>query len=307
MELSLRLDTLGVVEVRYLRGRERYRDWPPFQLVAASRQARIQAYMSREVAEQLHQQILAVEAAVGLDVEFEEDDDDNHFEKEHSNRPLDDKHFDDATERESSASTFSPSLAQALDRLNELARQRLPEANPSSSAAERSELLAEEGELSAEEEGALEQLQDAFTQMMDVVRELAEEMATDALKLTGRFRCVRTNLIFTQADLPDESEAPEEEGAGEEEEESTTELVDEEAAEEEVMEFEVELVMILQLFEEGRARADDSPAVELQLDVDDFERLHETLDLALQREARGRRRSSSHLTSERGRRNRRRH
>ncbi len=26
MELSLRLDTLGMVEVRYLRGRDRYRD-----------------------------------------------------------------------------------------------------------------------------------------------------------------------------------------------------------------------------------------------------------------------------------------
>ena len=37
MELSLRLDTLGVVEMRYLRTRERYRDWPPFQLLAASR------------------------------------------------------------------------------------------------------------------------------------------------------------------------------------------------------------------------------------------------------------------------------
>ncbi len=35
MELSLRLDTLGMVEVRYLRGRERYRDWPPFLLLAA--------------------------------------------------------------------------------------------------------------------------------------------------------------------------------------------------------------------------------------------------------------------------------
>jgi hypothetical protein len=308
MELSLRLDTLGVVEVRYLRGRERYRDWPPFQLVAASRQARIQAYMSREVAEQLHQQILAVEAAVGLDVEFEDEDED-HLEKEHSSRSIDEKHFDDATERESSASTFSPSLAQALDRLNELARQRLPEASSSSGAAERGELLAEEGELSAEEEGALEQLQDAFTQMMDVVRELAEEMATDALKLNGRFRCARTNIIFTQADLPEEEEeTPEEEEGTEEEaaEEPGAEGGEEEVGEEEVVEFEVELVMVLQLFEEGRARSDDSPAVELQLDVDDFERLHETLDLALQREERSRRRSSSHLTSERGRRNRRR-
>ncbi|WP_069806256.1 hypothetical protein [Thermogemmatispora onikobensis] len=303
MELSLRLDTLGVVEVRYLRGRERYRDWPPIQLVAASRQARIQAYMSREVAEQLHQQILAVEAAVGLDVEFEDEDDD-HLEKEHGSRSVDEKHFDDATERESSANTFSPSLAQALDRLNELARQRLPEASSSSGATERGELLAEEGELSAEEEGALEQLQDAFTQMMDVVRELAEEMATDALKLNGRFRCARTNIIFTQADLPEEEE--EEEATEEEAEEPEAEGIEAELGEEEVVEFEVELVMVLQLFEEGRARSDDAPAVELQLDVDDFERLHETLDLALQREERSRRRSSSHLTSERGRRNRRR-
>ncbi len=46
MELSLRLDTLGMVELRYLRGRERYRDWPPFLFVAASRQARILAYMN---------------------------------------------------------------------------------------------------------------------------------------------------------------------------------------------------------------------------------------------------------------------
>ena len=68
---------------------------------------------------------------------------------------------------------------------------------------------------------------------------------------------------------------------------------DEEIAEESesgVMEVEVELVMVLQLFEEGRARPDDLPVVELQLDVDDFERLHETLDFALQQEERSRRR-----------------
>ena len=53
MELSLRLDTLGMVEMRYLRNRDRYRDWPPFQLLAASRQARIMAFLSRDVAEQL--------------------------------------------------------------------------------------------------------------------------------------------------------------------------------------------------------------------------------------------------------------
>ena len=54
MELSLRLDTLGMVEVRYLRGRERFRDWPPFLLFAASRQARVLAYLTRETLEQLH-------------------------------------------------------------------------------------------------------------------------------------------------------------------------------------------------------------------------------------------------------------
>src|SRR5437764_14632468 len=74
MELSLRIDTLGMVELRYLRGRERYRDWPPFLLRAASRQALVMAYMSREVVDQLHQQILAVEEATGLGVEDEDDD-----------------------------------------------------------------------------------------------------------------------------------------------------------------------------------------------------------------------------------------
>jgi len=58
MELSLRLDTLGMVEMRYLRHRDRYRDWPSFQLLAASRQAKVMAYMTKDVAEQLHQQIL---------------------------------------------------------------------------------------------------------------------------------------------------------------------------------------------------------------------------------------------------------
>jgi hypothetical protein len=67
MDLSLRLDTLGLVEMRYLRSRDRFRDWPPFQLLAASRQARIITYMSRDVAEILHQQILMIESAVGLD------------------------------------------------------------------------------------------------------------------------------------------------------------------------------------------------------------------------------------------------
>src|ERR1700687_4801665 len=74
MEISLRLDTLGMVELRYLRGRERYREWPQFQLLAASRQARVLAYFTHDIAEQLHQQILMVEAAVGLDVEDEEEE-----------------------------------------------------------------------------------------------------------------------------------------------------------------------------------------------------------------------------------------
>ena len=82
MELSLRLDTLGMVELRYLRGRERYRDWPPFLFVAASRQARILAYMNREVVEQLHQQILAVEEAAGLGSDDEDNDEDENSEVE---------------------------------------------------------------------------------------------------------------------------------------------------------------------------------------------------------------------------------
>src|ERR1051326_5650603 len=73
MELSLRLDTLGMVEMRYLRSRDRYRDWPSFQLLAASRQARVMAFMSKDVAELLHQQILLVESAVGLDEDDEEE------------------------------------------------------------------------------------------------------------------------------------------------------------------------------------------------------------------------------------------
>ena len=69
MELSLRLDTLGMVEIRYLRGRERYREWPPFLFLAASRQARVLAYMNHDIVNQLHQQILAVEEAAGLSVD----------------------------------------------------------------------------------------------------------------------------------------------------------------------------------------------------------------------------------------------
>jgi len=277
MELSLRLDTLGMVEMRYLRTRERYRDWPQFQLLAASRQARVMTYLTRDVAEQLHQQILAVEEAVGLDAGIDEDDDDegeenngNGFhseEGEESQKP---------TERESNA--FSPAFAQALKQLNELARQRLPDAGTGGSQ--------NSGELNADMEGmgndedALEQLQDAFVQMMEVVRELAEELSTDALKLTGRFKCARTNIEFVPRPIDDDDE--------EEEEDDDDEDVELELEREGVME--IELTLLLQLFEEGRSRLDDVPAVELQLDVDDFERLHETLDFALDRDRSSRRR-----------------
>ena len=297
MELSLRLDTLGLVDVHYLRGRERYRDWPHFQLLAASRQARVQAYMSREVLDQLHQQILAVEEAVGLDVEDQEDDEDEDDLFDEGEDLVDETAEGRAargaasTERETN-SAFSPSLAQALDRLNELARQRLPDA--SAGTTEHNELLAESGELVGDEEDALVQLQDAFIQMMDVVRELAEELATDALKVMGRLRCARTNIIFTQAEL-----------SALDEEDEAEELAETEAEESDMMELEVELVMVLQLYEEGRSRPEDPPAVELQLDVENFERLHETLDQALQREERSRRRSAD-PTNERGRRSRRR-
>jgi hypothetical protein len=282
MELSLRLDTLGMVEMRYLRRREQYRDWPQFQLTAASRQARIAAYMNHEVAEQLHQQILLVEEAVGLG----EDDDEEDEEDEQEVREEDNHGFirDEAksveqtklAEREPSA--FSPALAQALKQLNELARQRLPDANAGAGSAS-GELMAE-AETADEEEDALEQLQDAFTQMMEVVRELAEEMATDALKLMGRFKCARTNIEFIPQALSED----------EDDEEDQVDNNQEDLEDRGVVEMEVELVMVLQLFEEGRSRADDAPAVELQLDVDDFERLHETLDIALEHERRSRRR-----------------
>src|SRR5438552_6331937 len=274
MELSLRLDTLGMVEMRYLRHRDRYRDWPSFQLLAASRQAKIMAYMTKDVAEQLHQQILIVESAVGLD---EDEDGDELDEDSIDDEPKGSSEGAKSTERDSS--TFSPAFAQALERLNDLARQRLPEGNIGSTGSKQpiqsGDVTAESNEVSGDDDDALEQLQDAFVQMMEVVRELAEELSTDALKISGRFRCARTNIEFIQA----VSEADEED--------------DEEIAEESesgVMEVEVELVMVLQLFEEGRARPDDLPVVELQLDVDDFERLHETLDFALQQEERSRRR-----------------
>ena len=125
-----------------------------------------------------------------------------------------------------------------------------------------------------DEEDALEQLQDALVQMMEVVRELAEELSTDALKLTGRLRCVRTDIFFTQSEH-EESEVADALNEDEDEDEDSSLL---------------DLALVLRLFEDGRSKTDDLPAVELQLDVDDFERLHETLDIALERERRSRRR-----------------
>jgi len=278
MELSLRLDTLGMVEMRYLRHRERFRDWPSFQLLAASRQAKIMAYLNKDVAEQLHQQILVVETAVGLD---EDDDEDELADDGNGDELNGDTEGGKSTERD--APNFSPAFAQALERLNDLARQRLPEGNAGVTGTEQpvqSGDLPVESAASGEddEEDAIEQLQDAFVQMMEVVRELAEELSTDALKISGRFRCARTNIEFIQAVAADDDEDDDNEVVG-----------DSESGVMEV-EVEVELVMVLQLFEEGRSRPDDLPAVELQLDVDDFERLHETLDYALQQEERSRRR-----------------
>ncbi len=276
MEISLRLDTLGVVEVRYLRGRERYRDWPQFQLLAASRQARVISYFPREVAEQLHQQILMIEAALGLDAGDDNEDEDDgqsvtgHNEGDHEEGVK-------SVERDSSA--FSPAFAQALKQLNELARQRLPEATSGSLSSTE---LTPELETDNDED-ALEQLQDAFVQMMEVVRELAEEMSTDALKITGRVKCVRTNIEFIPRADPSEDD--------EDDEDEVIETPLEIPTEDGLLSLdEVELVMVLQLFEEGRSRPEDLPAVELQLDVDDFERLHETLDIAMERDRRSRRR-----------------
>jgi hypothetical protein len=274
MEFSLRLDTLGMVELRYLRGRERYREWPQFQLLAASRQARVLAYFTHDIAEQLHQQILIVEAAVGLDAEDEDEGEDDEEEKILNGDEAEGEEGAKPAEREGSA--FSPAFAQALKQLNELARQRLPDSGITSSQT--SGELGAEVETDSDEEDALEQLQDAFVQMMEVVRELAEEMSTDALKLISRFKCARTNIEF----IPRTDSAADDD----DDDDSVLEM----AAGNGILDIEVELVMVLQLFEEGRARADDLPAVELQLDVDDFERLHETLDIALERERRSRRR-----------------
>ena len=280
MELSLRLDTLGMVEMRYLRTRERYRDWPPFQLLAASRQARVITYLTRDVAEQLHQQILAVETAVGLDGNADGDDENDEEESNNGNgfhtEEGEQEESTKPTERESNA--FSPAFAQALKQLNELARQRLPDSGSGQPTGE----LSVESEGLGDDEDALEQLQDAFVQMMEVVRELAEELSTDALKLTGRFKCARTNIEF----VPHPVDADDDD----DEEEDDDEDVELELEREGIME--IELTLVLQLFEEGRSRVDDVPAVELQLDVDDFERLHETLDFALDRDRSSRRRRS---------------
>lgn len=278
MELSLRLDTLGIVEMRYLRGRERYRDWPPFLLIAASRQARVLAYLSRDAVEQLHQQVLAVEEATGLGIadgdEEEDDDIENDELTGHEERGQSDPEGN---------SDFSPAFAQALERLNDLARQRLPEGGSTTNPTSEELAAINENELSiGDEEDALEQLQDAFVQMMEVVRELAEELSTDALKLTSRFRCARIDIFFTQAD-------PSEDDEEDEDEDGSTDDQDEES----MLQVEVELALVLRLYEEGRAKTDDLPAIELQLDVDDFEHLHETLDLALERDRRSRRRRNS--------------
>lgn len=270
MELSLRLDTLGMLEVRYLRGRERYRDWPPFLLLAASRQAQILAYLNREAIEELHQQILAVEEAAGLAVDTEADEEDEESEAEESGES------EGITPKESeNTGGLSPAFAQALEKLNDLARQRLPDGSTNPVSEELSALRdAALSGVEDEDEDALEQLQDAFVQMMEVVRELAEELSTEALKLTGRLRCARTEVFFTQAET----------GAAEEDEEDE----DKESTDDE--NGQITLALVLRLYEEGHIRPDDLPAVELRLDVDDFERLHETLDVALERERRSRRR-----------------
>lgn len=275
MELSLRLDTLGLVEMRYLRGRERFRDWPPFLFVAASRQARILAYLNHDVVEQLHQQILAVEEAAGLSSDDEEGDEDVDKEVEESGENK------DILSGERDTSPLSPAFAQALEKLNDLARQRLPEPGTNVDSTIEED-LADNDEITIEdEEDALEQLQEAFVQMMDVVRELAEELSTDALKLTGRFRCARIEVFFTQTE-------PEE--ASEEDRDHSVEIEIEEGLGIEESLLQVELALVLRLYEEGHAKSDDLPAVELLLDVDDFEHLHDSLDLALDKERKSSRR-----------------
>src|SRR5579885_1333157 len=152
MELSLRLDTLGMVEMNYLRSRDRYRDWPPFQLLAASRQARIMAYLTHDVAEQLHEQILMVEAAIGLGIDDDEDEDEEELSEEEQELELESTGGEGGKTQERESSSFSPSFAQALERLNELARQRLPEA---SSGTTGENIPSLPGDLPAEIEAAL--------------------------------------------------------------------------------------------------------------------------------------------------------
>jgi hypothetical protein len=245
--------------------------------MAASRQARVLAYLTREAVDQLHQQVLAVEEATGLGIADgdEEDEDDS------DNDELAGQEESGQTDPEGTGA-LSPAFAQALERLNDLARQRLPDAASTTNSANEELAAISENELSVgDDEDALEQLQDAFVQMMEVVRELAEELSTDALKLTTRFRCARTDIFFTQADptVDEDEDEDEDEPEGEQEESSTLQV-------------EVELALVLRLYEEGRAKTDDLPAIELQLDVDDFEHLHETLDFALDRDRRSRRRRS---------------
>ena len=275
MELSLRLDTLGLVEMRYLRSRERFRDWPPFLFVAASRQARILAYMNRDVVEQLHRQILAVEEAAGLGSDDDEEDEDVDKEIEETGENK------DILSGERDNTPLSPAFAQALEKLNDLARQRLPEPGTNVDSAIEEDLSGNDEITLEDEEDALEQLQEAFVQMMDVVRELAEELSTDALKLTGRFRCARIDVFFTQTEP---EEASEEDG----DHRVDVEIEERFGIEESLLQ--VELALVLRLYEEGHAKSDDLPAVELQLDVDDFEHLHESLDFALDKERRSSRR-----------------
>lgn len=288
MELSLRLDTLGMVEVRYLRGRERYRDWPQFQLLAASRQASISAYMTHDIAEQLHDQILAIESAIGLDVDFDDetDEDTNGYTTDDVDGDEEEKETV-AEKDEKESSSFSPAFAQSLRQLNELARQRLPDASAGSTSGELpADFIdpTDASELVSDDDDAIELLQDAFIQMMEVVRELADEVATDALKITGRLKCARTAIEFAprfrrEEDIDDEEDANLDE-----------EVVEDSDTPRSAEPREIEFLLLLQLYEEGHSRVDDMPAVELQLDVDDFERLHETLDIAFERERRGRRR-----------------
>src|SRR5436305_14488403 len=120
-----------MVGVRYLAFRQPFRDATIIQLLTASRRAKILAYMTKDVAEQLHQNILIVESAVGLDEDEDEDElngDSNGDELKGGSEGA------KSTERDSS--TFSPAFAQALERLNDLARQRLPEGNVSSVGSE---------------------------------------------------------------------------------------------------------------------------------------------------------------------------